>query len=194
MLYVESVLKSLESREEEKTCESSVAFSLKFFLSSSSSLRLLAPNICIALICQHFPRMVTIAQPNYPKHTLKFWIFVRMKIMMRNEKRPPGPHKYNNLKNVVNSQSQSCVGVGQLVQTSSDENQLLVRLVCMKIYEQEEGCLLRQELVDLWTLSVICLRPSRCLALQAPGEDGCGQHQPDPLLLTSALASASSLR
>ena len=65
MLYVESVLKSLESREEEKTCDSSVAFSLKFFLSSSSFLRL-APNICIALICQHFPRMVTIALPNYP--------------------------------------------------------------------------------------------------------------------------------
>ena len=32
MLYVDSVLKSLESREEEKTCHSSVAFSLKFFL------------------------------------------------------------------------------------------------------------------------------------------------------------------
>ena len=52
MLYVDSVLKSLESREEEKTCHSSVAFSLKFF-SSSSSLQL-APNI---LICQPFPRM-----------------------------------------------------------------------------------------------------------------------------------------
>ena len=60
MLYVDSVLKSLESREEEKTCHSSVAFSLKFFLSSSSFLRL-APNLCIALICQHFPRKVAIA-------------------------------------------------------------------------------------------------------------------------------------